>query len=97
MIAISAVGIVIAIGNALVYPAAPAATADIMPSHLRATGMGVYKLIHDAGIFIGLVMMGIIIDRAGMQHTFITAAVVFLLGTILLVMFYRKESNGHLL
>ncbi len=91
MIAISTVGIIIAIGNALVYPAAPAATADIVPSHLRATGMGVYKLVHDAGIFIGPVMMGVIIDQLGMQHAFTTAAAVFLLGTVLLVAFYRKE------
>lgn len=93
MVKITIVGVILSIGNALVYPAAPAATADVVPSHLRATGLGVYKLIHDVGIFVGPVMMGIILDYAGMSHAFTFASIVFILGTVLLLAFYKNNNS----
>jgi len=88
MFEIAAVAISISIGNALVYPSAPAATADVVPQHLRATGMGVYKLVHDIGIFVGPVVMGLLLDHFGMSHAFSSAAAICLLGTLLLGLFY---------
>ncbi|MBF0207162.1 MAG: MFS transporter [Oligoflexia bacterium] len=87
------VAVLISLGNALIYPVAPAATADVVPEHLRATGMGVYKLVHDAGIFIGPVMMGIGFDRAGVSNSFGVAAMVFLVGTLLLSFCYVEKSK----
>jgi predicted MFS family arabinose efflux permease len=50
--------------------------------------MGVYKLVHDAGIFIGPVLMGVILDSIGMEHAFVSASGIFLFGTLLLALFY---------
>jgi MFS family permease len=79
----------IALGNALVYPAVPAATADIVPDRLRATGISVYKLFHDAGVFIGPALIGLVADWLGLRAAFQVTAGVIAIGVVALLYFFK--------
>jgi MFS family permease len=84
-----ATSMLIALGNALVYPAVPAATADIVPDHLRATGISVYKLFHDAGVFIGPALIGLLADRLGLRSAFRVTAGIIAIGVLALLVCFK--------
>jgi MFS family permease len=87
--AVIVTSMLIAFGNALVYPAVPAATADIVPDHLRATGISVYKLFHDAGVFIGPALIGVLADRLGLRAAFRITAGIIAFGVLALLIFFK--------
>jgi len=89
--AILPVAMLISLGNAIIYPSAPAAAADVSPDHLRGTGMSAYKLIHDLGVFAGPFTLGCIIDSFGKAMAFRVAAVVGIICCLSLLFFYRDN------
>lgn len=91
--AVTLIAIAIATGNALIYPAAPAATADVVPEEYRATGMGAYKFTHDLGIFVGPLMVGLVKEFFGDSYASIGCAVVTFIGTLLLLFFFKETKK----
>lgn len=89
---VNLMGIAIGVGNGLIYPAAPAATADVVPDDFRATGIGIYKFTHDVGVFVGPALMGGIIQFAGSVYAFLVAGAIIFVGSALLGVFYKDNA-----
>lgn len=86
----SAVVIVLKIGNALLYPSLPAAAADVAPLQFRGTGLSVYRVFRDAGVFGGPIIAGLTLGAFGRVGSFYFVAVMFALGLVLTLLLVKE-------
>lgn len=94
----SAIVIVLKMGNGLLYPSLPAAAADLSPANYRSTGLSVYRLFRDAGVFGGPVICGVALDMFGKLDSFHFLAGLFAVGLFLALFFVREtidKSSAH--
>lgn len=86
----SAVVIILKIGNALLYPSLPAAAADVAPIKFRGTGLSVYRVFRDAGVFGGPVIAGVTLGAFGRIGSFYFVAAMFALGLLLTLLLVKE-------
>jgi len=90
----SAVVVMLKFGNALLYPVLPAAAADLSPIKFRSTGISIYRVFRDAGVFGGPIIAGLLLDYMGKVNSFYFLSAMFIMGIILTLAFV-KETLSH--
>lgn len=92
-----AIVVILKFGNALLYPALPAAAVDVSPVKFRGTGLSVYRVFRDAGVFGGPILAGILLDVFGKANSFYALGGLFGIGLILAIAFIRETmgSSAH--
>ncbi len=79
-----ALGIVLGLGTAIVYPTFLAAIADYTHPQQRAESIGVFRLWRDLGYAIGALVSGIIADTLGIQYSVLLIGIVTVISSLII-------------
>ena len=83
-------------GTAMVYPTLLAAISDVAHPAWRASAVGVYRMLRDAGFAVGAVLAGLIADALGMSAAiWAVAALTGASGLVVLVRMYETHPREH--
>ncbi|EPZ45105.1 MDR family MFS transporter [Alicyclobacillus acidoterrestris] len=82
------------LGEMFVWPAVPAAIAQISPSSRLGTLQGLVSSAATCGRMIGPVLGGILYDEGGL-HRILLYAVLTLALPVILFLFYQRQTNSH--
>jgi MFS family permease len=67
--------VVAGFGRGVCNPTLMSLSIRSLPSHERASGMGIYQAIYSIGMFFGPPLSGAIADQAGLSSVFVLTAV----------------------
>ena len=104
MLSLLSVQVLLGTGVGLIMPLTMASAIETVPDARRGAAMGIYQAVYGAGMFIGPVIAGIIIDRfggtgehvnliAGYTANFYAAMCVAVCGGILAVLLTKSEKH----
>jgi len=62
-------------GTAMVYPTLLAVIGDVAPPAERATSVGVYRTLRDAGYAVAAIVAGVLADTASFQSAIATVGI----------------------
>jgi MFS family permease len=82
----AAMGVLLGIGTAVVYPTFMAAIADFTHPQQRAQSIGVFRLWRDLGYAIGAIISGIIADLFGIGYSILMIGVITLISSLIIKM-----------
>ncbi|MBS0001148.1 MAG: MFS transporter [Cyclobacteriaceae bacterium] len=80
----AAMGVLLGIGTAVVYPTFMAAIADFTHPQQRARSIGVFRLWRDLGYAIGAVISGIVADLFGIVYSILMIGVITLISSLII-------------
>ena len=88
-----ALGVILGVGTALVYPTFFVVIADHTTPVQRAESIGVFRLWRDSGYAIGALLSGIIADVFGLANAVLTIGVLTIFSAMIIQ--FRMEEKKH--